>query len=29
MKQFYIYVADGVGELFAEDYGRTWSIADD
>lgn len=28
MKQFYIYVADGVGELFAEDYGKTWSIAE-
>lgn len=28
MKRFYIYVADGVGELFAEDYGKTWSIVD-
>ena len=28
MEKFYIYVSDGVGELFAEDYGRTWSIAE-
>ena len=29
MGRFYIYVSDGVGELFAEDYGRTWSIAEE
>ena len=28
MKRFYIYVTDGVGELFIEDYGKTWSIAE-
>ena len=26
MQKFYIYVSDGVGELFAEDYGKTWSM---
>lgn len=28
MKRFYIYVSDGVGELFAEDYGKEWEIAE-
>ena len=25
-ERYYIYVSDGVGELFAEDYGITWRI---
>ena len=25
-ERFYISVSDGVGELFADGYGKTWSI---
>ena len=28
MKRFYIYVADGIGELFAEDYRKEWEIVE-
>lgn len=28
MQRFYIYVSDGVGELFAEDFGKTWRIVE-
>ena len=28
MEKFYIYGADGVGELFAEDFEKTWSIVE-
>lgn len=28
MQQFYIYASDGVGELFAKDYEKTWRIVE-
>ena len=24
--KYYLYVSDGVGEIFAKDFGKTWSI---
>ena len=24
--EYYLYVSDGVGEIFAKDYGKTWAL---
>lgn len=26
MGRYYLYVSDGVGEIFSEDFGKEWSI---